>query len=336
MTLDNVNELPSDPKDKDLGHNNNHKVIHAALKDVKTELEGRLSDDELRSTYAPVVAGGYLRLSGTTPGAVPVIKPLGDGRAGVWEFTHNDTAGYLFHLLMGQDSSAAAWLIGIGVDSGFGNGVIVRNKAKGIGLKVEQVETITSATAYGLSVEQKSALAPAVFMEQKLVTGGAAPLMSLVSYETNTTKHFFQWQGANAKGGKIRSADGVMHFEQNLEMVGDGIRVDARSNDTVAASSRHHVYLDNTGLEIARNAGAANVFYHSKIRQNGTDLVFQASDNAALGAATFETVIAIGKGATGQKKLGFFASTPVVRPSAVAVTPEAIHAALVSLGLIAA
>lgn len=44
MTLENVNELPSDPKDKDLGHNNNHKVIHAALKQadqIIDNLKGR-------------------------------------------------------------------------------------------------------------------------------------------------------------------------------------------------------------------------------------------------------------------------------------------------------
>ena len=184
MALEDIDSL----SEKELGqggHADDHKKIVRGLKSLKEE------------------TSGSLKLAGTTVGSPLVLKPLGDGRAGVWEFTHNDTAGYLFHLLMGQDSSASAWTIGIGVDSGFGNGMIVRNKAKGIGVKVEQVETISSATAYGLSVEQKSALAPAVFMEQKAVTGGAAPLLQLVSYETDTAKHFFQRQAATANFGEF-------------------------------------------------------------------------------------------------------------------------------------
>ncbi|RYX79491.1 hypothetical protein EON76_02115 [bacterium] len=271
------------------------------------------ADVALSQTAAANTLTGYVSNAGTPVGSPVVIKPTGDGRAGVWEYIHNDTAGYLYHLLVGQNTTSGSWLVGVGIDSGQGNGFIFRNKAQGIALKIEQTSTLSSATAYGLAVEQKSNTAPAVFMEQKLVASGAAPLLSLISYETDTTKSLFNWQGANAKGGSIRSSDGVLNLATSAELVGDASRLDARSDNTVATTNRHHVFFDNVGVEFARNSGTANIYYQSRVRQSSTSLLFEASANAGLGAASYETVITIGNGGTGAKRLAFFGAAPVTK-----------------------
>lgn len=47
MSLDNVNELTEGPVEKGYGHLNDHTIIHSSLKEVKAELEGRLSEGDL-------------------------------------------------------------------------------------------------------------------------------------------------------------------------------------------------------------------------------------------------------------------------------------------------
>jgi hypothetical protein len=53
--------------------------------------------------------------------------------------------------------------------------------------------------------------------------------------------------------------------------------------------------------------------------------------NIQVGLATGTKI-----GTAGTQKLGFFGTTPIIRPTGVAVTAAGIHAALVSLGLITA
>ncbi|OGL22621.1 hypothetical protein A2707_04890 [Candidatus Saccharibacteria bacterium RIFCSPHIGHO2_01_FULL_45_15] len=277
------------------------------------------ADAALSQAAASNITTGYVSNMGTPVGSPVVIKPTGDARAGVWEYIHNDTAGYLFHLMAGQNTSNGSWLVGVGIDAGLGNGFIFRNKAKGIGLKIEQVSSITSATAYGLNIDQKSNLAPAVYAEQKLTTGGAASLLDLISYETASTSRILKVQGANAKGFSVRSADGILEFGTNVEFNGASARIDARDDSTVPATSRSHVYLDMNGIEFARNSGTANIYYQSRIRQSSTSLIFEASANAALGSASYETILAIGNGGTGAKRLAFFGATPVTKRAGWAV-----------------
>ncbi|MDB5165319.1 MAG: fibronectin, type [Candidatus Saccharibacteria bacterium] len=78
------------------------------------------------------------------------------------EWIHDDTNAYLFHLTGGTNMAGAAALIGMGIDNG-GVGLFANNKKTGIGIKVTQNDTITSALAYGMLINASSSVAPAFY-----------------------------------------------------------------------------------------------------------------------------------------------------------------------------
>jgi lysophospholipase L1-like esterase len=51
MALDDIDALPDNPSAGQSGHRTAHQKIHAGLKSVKAELNGRLSEEELNDTY---------------------------------------------------------------------------------------------------------------------------------------------------------------------------------------------------------------------------------------------------------------------------------------------
>src|SRR5699024_275042 len=84
-------------------------------------------DDGIARKGGERSSSGFVTLAGTVPGSIPVAKPAGDARAGVWEYTHNSETGYLWHLLAGANMSHQAALIATGVDND-GIGVLIPNK----------------------------------------------------------------------------------------------------------------------------------------------------------------------------------------------------------------
>lgn len=65
MAIPNLDSLPDSVSSGQVGHIESHQDIHAALKAVKGEVEGRLSDATLNATYAPV-SGSAAYLAATT------------------------------------------------------------------------------------------------------------------------------------------------------------------------------------------------------------------------------------------------------------------------------
>lgn len=275
---------------------------------------------------------------GTPVGSPPVVKPTGDGRAGVWEYTHNDTTGYLYHLLMGAGTASGAWAVGIGVDSGLGNGVIIRNKAKGIGLKIEQLTSITSATAYGLTVEQKSALAPAILMSQ--ASTGTAMLMDLQSFVPSTDPNALILRISSGSGtaGFIKSYSGEFVWDKKFTMRTD-VGADFRSNTGKADEWAKHLIVNHNGLEF-QNPGAASSWNMFRIstREGGevNRLNFQtAPATADPSTAVWSTVIGLR-----HNQLGFYGAAPVSKPALTysrtgeSAAAAALRGVLVSLGLV--
>ncbi|QGJ90995.1 tail spike protein [Gordonia phage Yikes] len=310
--------------------------------DIYNEIPGRLAQSALDARYAERgVAKGVL--ADTTPGSIPVLRTPGDGKAANWEYIHNGEGGYLWHLLSGAQS-VGGWHIGAGLDNGTTGFAIVRNKAQAIGLKIEQTATVTTSTAYGMSVEQKNANSTAVFMEQKLVSGGAAPLMQLISYETDPAKLLFQYQGANGKGAKVVSPTGVLEANADIEVQTSSFR--ARSQNSVAAASRNHLTMDaiegvGPTLTWYNNTGAAGSWWPFRIRGSGSGLNFEtAGQSSAVG--TFGTATEVMRLRNGQ--IGFFGATPVARqtgtpaaatdPATAQALANSLRTALVNLGLI--
>ena len=278
---------------------------------------------------------------GTPVGSPVVVKPAGDTRSGVWEYIHNGSGGYLYHLLVGADTTSGSWIAGIGIDAGEGNGFIFRNKAKGIGLKIEQVPSITSPTAYGFAVQQNSALAPAMHLELRGagVNGDLAPATLLESYSyTNLPGTYLQrWYSYGASAGHVAADTGKLTWFKPIENAGDSII--ARSYDSTPAASRKHTQLhSDRGLQFWSPSGTDNLWHGFKVRASGSTLAIQSAPAGSNpDAETYTSLINFAAG-----RIGFFGAAAVVQPSATpdatdlatAVTlVNALKANLIALGL---
>lgn len=282
---------------------------------------------------------GAITEAGTPVGSPPVVKPKGDGRGGVWEYTHNDDTGYLFHLLMGIDSLSGAWLMGLGVDNGLGNGIIIRNKSQGIGLKIEQVERIASATAYGLAVQQNSALAPAVHMELRGANadglGIPATLMELYSYVNDDTTALQRWYSYGATAGSVLAGSGKFRWDKSMDIVGDTFNV--RSYDSTPAPARRHIKTTAlTGQTYWSPTGTDNLWYGFRFNSGGSNFnISTAPSGANPDTATYTDIIKIKHG-----QLGFFGTAAVSRPvltyskTGESAPEAALRGALAALGLV--
>ena len=294
------------------------------------------------ATYNPAnwtTNQGFISLAGTPVGSPPVVKPNGDSRSGVWEYTHNDTTGYLYHLLMGINSGSGAWIMGVGVDNGAGNGIIVRNKSQGIGLKIEQVERIASATAYGLAVQQNSALAPAVHMELRGANadglGTPATLMELFSYVNTDATNLQVWNSYAATAGYVTAGTGLFRWNKAMEIVGDTFNV--RSYDSTPAPARRHMKHNAiTGITFWSPTGTDNLWYGTRFNSGGSNFnISTAPSGANPDTATYTDIIKIKHG-----MLGFFGTAAVARPvltyskTGESAAAAALRGALAALGLV--
>jgi hypothetical protein len=323
---------------------------------VKTELEGRLSDDALSATY--------VRLAGTTPGSVPVVKPFGDDRAGVWEFTHNDDFGYMYHLLAGTSfGGASAAILAIGLDNGAGGaGILIANKKGNRGMVVAQQATINSATAYGILVTNSSTLAPAVRIEQNV--SGAADALQLVAFGAPTaTQNLLYVSDTTGEAWSIRAATGELGGQRTLKI-----------SNKAAGAVANYLQLSTSGSANSSNTrksyhgavedvfygatGGAGQYYPYKILHTGSTLRIQTAANiisadplaplpSEFGTASDHIVVSHANGLTlaaAAGKLGFYGATAVVKATLAAAATDAattqtlvndIRAKLIALGLFA-
>lgn len=133
-------------------------------------------------------SGTYVRFTETLPIALQglltwrtpsnaqlIVKPSGDGTAGVFDLEHDDATGYLFHLVAGPNSGAGTYMIGIGTDQGSGGGLVASVKAAGPGIVVAHNPSATgaglsilgySAANFPLRVDQYVGAKPSVFTAQ--------------------------------------------------------------------------------------------------------------------------------------------------------------------------
>jgi hypothetical protein len=149
---------------------------------------------------------------------------------------HNDTQASLFHLIcgptMGHPLTDGASLIAMGIDNA-GVGLYVNNKKTGIGIKITQRETITSATAYGMLVSGGPGAAPAVFMQQNNVdgSGNAQPLLVLHAYQSfSSAQKMMEWRKPNGTStgalvGYVLAETGAIVQQADLTVSGGNLVV---------------------------------------------------------------------------------------------------------------
>lgn len=247
--------------------------------------------------------------AGTTPGAVPVIKPTGDTRASNWEYTHNAEVGYLFHLLAGTSMGHNAAMIGLGIDND-GIGLVIPNKLKGRGIVGDQRATITAADAYWLHATQRSSLAPLVRLEMQ--ANDATDVLQLLAFGTPGASSKLLYVGdPNGEAGTIAALDGSINWKRQIQLFdrSDPIPtfLTVQNNSGVPAAQRAYTRLGKSALEWWNYTGTSGNWSPFRISGGGSYLEIQgAANSTAVGTATYTNIIRMRNG-----QIGFYTATPV-------------------------
>ncbi|QKY78380.1 hypothetical protein SEA_BARSTEN_25 [Gordonia Phage Barsten] len=283
-------------------------IVSGVTRATKAFFDNLLDGIDERLTKADADAA-YVRMAGTTPGAVPVMKPTGDTRAAVWEFTHNADAGYLYHLLAGSSMGHNAAMLGLGIDND-GIGLMIPNKLKGRGIVGDQRATITDASAYWLHATQRSALAPLVRLEMQ--ASDAAPLLQLLSFNSpapGAEQRLLYVGDGNGEAGAIMAANGSIAWRRQVQLFDrsdpDPTFLTVQNNVGVATGMRSYTRVGKAGVEWWNNTGASGSWWPFRILGNGSNLRIQGGGQAtAVGTATYTDVITVRNA-----QIGFFGAT---------------------------
>lgn len=290
-----------------------------------------------------------------------IVKEAGSGARSPWEVAHDDTEGYILHLvgadgMTGAGGSGGA-LIGLGVNFG-GVGLFVNNYLTGVGIKITNRASITNVSAWGLLLSQNSDQSEGMYLSQETSTAKMplkivnAPIGAVGGAGASAGQIMTEWRRSQAATGDTLlariSVDSAV-FQVPVTLSGAALAVTGgiTADDLIVtaagvgmqlwdtagtANQRRFKWSISAGLLVlsARNdagASAGDVLY---IKHTNGDITPKDGATIIGGAATG---LKIGNAAS---KLGFYNAAPVVKPTGVAVDAAGIHAALVSLGLIAA
>lgn len=281
----------------------------------------------------------------TTTGTedVTVLKPSGDVRPGVWEWVHDASAGYLFHLMTGQNASSASALIGMGIDNG-GIGLFVNNKKTGVGISLQQNDSITSPTAYAVYANQMSKTAPLIHVDQ---ADGAKQVLRVVASESSVeTNELLEIITTGVSGGGYISArSGTVYWKSDINAT-QGKRMRAVQNVVADGNS---TAMEPDALRLSTWNGGEGGYWQKRIAQNGQSLMLQGADGTSGGRdaapATWFTAVETKQvsGSAEGTQIAFYGVAPVGRQPAPAAASDAastsaavnsIRASLMALGLL--
>lgn len=269
---------------------------------------------------------GFLRLAGTIPGTVPVVKPLGDGRPGVWEMVHDDVDGYLFHLLMGENAGHDTAAIAVGVDND-GIGLLIPNKKLGRGIVGDQRATVVTDGSYWLHVTQRSPASAAIRLEMQ--ANDAAPVVQLLAFGApGAAQKLLYVSDPSGEAGSIYASDGHIRWLRNV-LVSD--QSDALPSYIVLgtaavnnSSNTTRNYLGASSHVFFGKTGAPGQYYPYRLIGSSSQFAIQTASNLTSAdplnplpteVATWNTMIGVKN-----NMLGFFGVTAVARPSAYTQT----------------
>lgn len=236
--------------------------------------------------------------------------------------------------LTNSEGFGGPYILGIGKDYE-GKGMELPNKANGNMITGTQRASVTDPKTYWMQVTQASTTSPLVRLEQTVV--GAAPALQLLAFGSPSSEQHLLFVGdPSGEAGKIFSSDGHIRWRRNIEIQDkDGSttsKLKLYSQEGTPENQRHTFFVDKQGMEWYNYSGIAGLWYPFSVKASGGILNISAGGNTnTIGTATFTPLISLQNG-----KMGFFGATPVTKRTGVAVTLEAIHAALVTLGLISA
>jgi hypothetical protein len=274
---------------------------------------------------------------------ITVLKPASDSRPGVYELVHDSPTGYLLHLMTGANAQTASALLGLGVDNA-GQGIFINNKKTGVGIAIQQNDTITSATAYGVYANQSSKTAPLIHVDQ---ANGAKHVLRVVASEnTVETNELLEIITTGVSGGGYISArSGSIYWRSDINAT-QGKRV--RAVQAIAADG-NSTAMEPDAVRLSTWNGGAGGYWQKRIAQNGQSLLLQGADGTSGGRDTAPTAWFTAvetkqvSGSAAGTQIGFYGVTPVARAASPAAATDAattqtavnaIRTALVNLGLL--
>lgn len=291
-------------------------------------VDGKLNDNVLPATVAnkadltnkiPAQNAGYVTTSGQQSGqAIPVAKPSGDARPGVWEYTHASGTGYLFHLLASGSFNAPAALIALGLDStAGGSGLLVANKSKSIGITINQQSSISDAAAYGIKITGSSTLAPSIRLEQNVTD--AAVSLQILSFGTPGTDQRSVYIGdPGGEAWAAFAADGRLEGRRELRVretngsTRTTIAVGENSAFAWGSTSGYTTALGKDRVTWYSPSGGGSLWSFAWVA-GGSGMNLLTGGAGAFGAAPSTSVIAI-KNA----QIGFLGASAISRRAATA------------------
>lgn len=308
---------------------------------------GTFTYDETSSMYTAPGAEYDIpstKVAVTTNGTsdITVLKSASDTRPGVWEWVHNSPNGYLMHLLTGEGTSNASALLGLGIDNS-GQGIFINNKKTGVGIAIQQNNSITSPTAYGMYANQSSSVAPLIHIDH---ANGARHALRVISSESSVeTNELIECITTGVSGGGFISArSGTIYWKSDINAT-QGSRL--RSVQNVAADG-NSTAMEPDALRLSTWNGGNGGYWQKRIAQNGQSLLLQGADGTSGGrdaAATWFTAVETKQTSNSSNgtQVGFYGVTPVARQAAPPAATDlasaiaavnAMRTALISLGLL--
>lgn len=251
---------------------------------------------------------------------------------GAWNIVHDGVEGDIFHFTTGENSvdNANGAVIAIGIDYG-GTGIVLRNKKQGIGLNIDQLNTVDSATAYAFVATQRSNVAPHTRKFLEATATKPVEVWDVHASVAAGTPHV-QWNdqgvGGSFLAGQILSDVGTLDWRRSIEVRAPNSSGTPLIRVRDEASTPSEAYLGGKtngelGLRVYRYSGSTTTAYAFGWLAESDRFKLKAGQGPAnKGSETFSTMIEVrciaGTGNLGQ--MGFFGATPVNRqtlPSAM-------------------
>lgn len=141
-----------------------------------------------------------------------------DGKTvGAWNVIHDGVAGDLFHFTTGPNtlSNPNGSVIAIGVDNG-ATGIVVQNKKQGVGLTLNQLNTITSASAYMLNCDHFSSVA--VFSSWRVNSTATKAMMAFKASSAPASAPWMTFADNVGPSGQINADTGMIVWTRDIEI----------------------------------------------------------------------------------------------------------------------
>lgn len=243
------------------------------------------------------------------------VKPNTDKAAGIFNWIHNSDTGYIMHLMNQASTTQSTALIGMGLDAGAGNGLLIANKSASAakGIVIDQRATKTDTQGYGFHATQRSPAAPLMRLEMQ--ANDAAAVLQLLAFGTPGAGQQLLYVGdPSGEAGRINAVDGKIMWRRSIQMRDKDVstisRFDATENSGVTDNVARHAMLSQRGLEIYWPTGTAGSWWPYRIGGQGSALNIQAGGSVSTvdSDPTMSTIIQIKNNA-----IGFFGTSATTK-----------------------